>query len=390
MTTRKSVDCILVGGGLSNALIALGLLRARPDLDILILERGASIGGNHTWSFHSSDIEAENMGLVAPLIVYSWPDQEVRFPQFTRILDTGYNSVTSDRLHDIVCERLGGSVRFGCDVTDVGANVARLATGEEFEGALVIDGRGMLRDGAWKLGYQKFLGLEVELEAPCDQPRPIIMDATVAQIDGYRFVYTMPFTPTRLLIEDTYYSPTAALDTDRLETDVRAYAAEKGWRIKEVLRREAGVLPIVLWGDISRLWGEFDAAAPARAGLRAYLFHPTTGYSLPDATRLAALIAGLRRLDTQTVAAAVRRMSEQAWQSRTFYRMLNRLLFLAAKPHQRVDVMQRFYTLPEDLVRRFYACSITSVDKAKILIGRPPISVISALRTVAEPSAPAA
>jgi lycopene beta-cyclase len=46
--------------------------------------------------------------------------------------------------------------------------------------------------------------------------------------------------------------------------------------------------------------------------------------------------------------------------------------------------MQRFYTLNEALIERFYAGRLTSADKARILIGRPPISVFSALATMRE------
>ena len=38
------------------------------------------------------------------------------------------------------------------------------------------------------------------------------MDATVPQRDGFRFVYTLPFAPDRVLIEDTYYSDGLDLD----------------------------------------------------------------------------------------------------------------------------------------------------------------------------------
>ena len=36
-------------------------------------------------------------------------------------------------------------------------------------------------------------GLELEFEAPHRVERPIVMDSTVDQIDGYRFVYSLPF-----------------------------------------------------------------------------------------------------------------------------------------------------------------------------------------------------
>ena len=105
------------------------------------------------------------------------------------------------------------------------------------------------------------------------------MDATVPQRDGFRFVYVLPFAPDRLLIEDTYYSDRLELDVAATRELVAPICRPQGWTIAEVLREETGVLPIALGGDIEAFWAE--AAGVPRSGLRAALFHPTTGYSLP-------------------------------------------------------------------------------------------------------------
>ena len=49
-------DYILVGGGLQNALIALLLAERRPGTTLALLEREERLGGNHTWSFHDTDV----------------------------------------------------------------------------------------------------------------------------------------------------------------------------------------------------------------------------------------------------------------------------------------------------------------------------------------------
>ena len=51
-----NTELILVGGGLANSLIAYRILTERPDFPLLIVERGATLGANHTWSFHDSDL----------------------------------------------------------------------------------------------------------------------------------------------------------------------------------------------------------------------------------------------------------------------------------------------------------------------------------------------
>ena len=98
----------------------------------------------------------------------------------------------------------------------VGPHQVELSGGEILRAPCVIDARGIGRVDGLTIGYQKFLGLVVRFERPHGQPYPIIMDATVKQRDGYRFVYTLPFTHDTMLIEDTYYSDTASIDAPTL------------------------------------------------------------------------------------------------------------------------------------------------------------------------------
>ena len=390
MPDGDRLDCILVGGGLANSLIALALHEVRPDLKLLILERGDRIGGNHTWSFHTTDTNPATYRLLQPLIIKSWLSQEVRFPGNHRILGMGYNSVSSTRLHDVMTARLGPSLRLNADVTSVAGDGVELADGTHLKASCVIDGRGIADNSAWDLGFQKFLGLEVELEKPSGQDRPIIMDGTIPQLDGYRFMYTLPLSERVLLIEDTYYSTGNDVDHSALEKQVTDYAADRGWKIARIIRRESGILPIVLSGDIEMLWCTNPNPGVPCAGLRAVMFNPTTGYSLPDAARLAVKLAGVRDLRSAPVAALIRENSIEEWHKRYFYRMLNRLLFIAAKPNERLAVMNRFYKMPEDLICRFYASELTFADKARLVVGKPPINFFSALSMIPERFVPRA
>ena len=200
------------------------------------------------------------------------------------------------------------------------------------------------------------------------------------QRDGFLFVYVLPFAPDRLLIEDTYYSDRLELDVAATRDLVRLYAQDMGWMVAEVLREETGVLPIGLGGDIEAFWA--DAAGVPCSGLRAALFHPTTGYSLPHAVRLAERIAMLPDLRAPALFRAMRDHSVACWRSAGFYRLLDRLLFRAAEPQARYRLLERFYRLPQPLIERFYAARLTWVDRMRLLIGEPPVPVGRALRAL--------
>ena len=366
-------DVIVVGGGLSGSLIAYRLCALRADLRVLLLEASGRLGGNHTWSFHGSDVTGDQRAWLTPLIGAHWSGYSVAFRGRARDIESSYFSVPSSGLHDVVRDALGDSVRTGVRAASVQPTAVRLESGELFEAGAVIDARGGAPGPHLNVAYQKFLGREVRLSEPHNLLRPVLMDATVPQRDGFRFVYLLPFDETRLLIEDTYYADTPALDREALRDGLVAYARQRGWTIETVIREESGILPILLGGDIGAHWDSLEGNVPA-VGLRGGFFHATTGYSLPDAVRVADLLARQKDLDAEPVYRLLRREAQAQWRRQRFFRALNRMLFLAAEPDARHAVFQRFYGLPAPLISRFYAGRPTVADKARILTGRPPVS----------------
>jgi len=373
-------DLILAGGGLANSLIAWRLRLERPSLRILVLEQGKRLGGNHTWSFHETDLDAAQLRWVAPLVTHRWPRYDVVFPEIARTLDGAYASIASHDLAHVIEPALGAALRSGVWIDEVTPTSVRLADGETLHAHAVIDGRGMRTSNHLALGYQTFLGQELRLSAAHGLTAPIIMDAGVAQQGGYRFVYLLPFGPDRVLVEDTHYVDSAAWELERLRANIAGYVQARGWRVRDLLREEHGSLPIVLAGDFERYWDELQGQPSA--GLRAGLFHPTTGYSLPHAVRLAERIAQLPELSAPSLFAAIRTQARQSWDDQRFFRMLNRMLFLAGSPDHRWRVMQRFYRLPAPLIARFYAGRLSLVDKARLLTGKPPVPVLEAFTAV--------
>lgn len=374
-------DIILAGGGLANSLIAWRLHQQQPQLRVCVLEQAPTLGANHTWSFHGSDISAAQHNWLAPCVVQSWPCQEVIFPGYERQLETSYHTVTSERLDTIVRSALGDTVRIDSPIVRVHAHGVSLAGGEKLSARCVLDGRGAEPNDAVANGYQTFVGLEVELEAPHGLDAPVIMDARVEQLDGYRFVYLLPFTPHRLLIEDTYYNDHPRLDAVALEARIHDYIKSRHWRVRQVLRREQGVLPIVMAGPREAL-SESTPEGVIPVGVRAGLFHTVTGYSLPFAVELADRLAALPLRDENAAELArqsVEQYAQTHWRHQAFDRLLARMLFIAAVPTERRRIFERFYGLNQHLIERFYAARLRTRDKARILTGKPPTSVLRAI-----------
>ncbi|MBK7862647.1 MAG: lycopene beta-cyclase CrtY [Archangiaceae bacterium] len=357
--SAPSAELLLVGGGLANGLLAARLCALRPEVPFTLLEAGLTLGGNHTWSFHESDVSAEALGWLAALGARRFEGHQVKLPGCERALSGAYWSLRSDDFHRALSARLAGRVRFGARVRELGARRVELEGGEVLEArGAVIDARARPPEGP--CGYQKFLGQELELEAPHGLSCPLLMDATVEQLDGFRFIYVLPWSERSVLVEDTVYSDTAALDGEAFRARIAEWVRARGWRVRAVTREEQAALPIPLGGRAPRL-------THPMLGVSAGFFHATTGYSLPFAVQLAERVATLPSFAAEPLTALLAREAKRHWRRQGFFRLLNRMLFRGAAPAERVRVFSSFYRHDEQLIGRFYAGSLSFFDIVKVL-----------------------
>lgn len=382
--TLKNIKCdvAIVGGGLAGGLIALAFAKLRPELHVVLIEQGQSFGGNHIWSYFASDILPEHRWLTAPLVTYGWSGYDVHFPAHSRSLDNIYYSIESENFDRVLRKELpASSLMLGREVRAVSPRLVVLDGAQRINAGGVIDARGAGDLHHLDCGWQKFTGQLMQLSEPHNLSKPIVMDATVDQHDGYRFVYVLPFGMDKLFIEDTYYSDKPHHDPRILRQRLAAYADEKGWQVETILREENGVLPVVMGGDLDSYWNS-GSGRTAKAGARGAFFQPVTSYSLPDAVRNAIFIAEQPDLDGDKLNLALRQRAEKHWRKGIFFRMLNRMLFRGAGGADRYKILERFYRLQPDLIERFYAGNNTVGDMVRILSGKPPIPIGRALKAI--------
>lgn len=360
-------DLTIIGAGLSGLLTAWRCLDFNPDLTIQIYEKEGVIAGDHTWSFNLSDIPKSLQDWFSPFIRHEWPRYDVKFPKRERTLDIAYATGDSDTLRS-------------CVQPFIDSGRLKVLTAHPAPDDLtgpVIDASGYAQRGDEFPGWQKFVGHVIRCKAPHGLVHPVIMDATVEQIDGYRFFYLLPFSDHEMLVEDTYFSDTPHLSENEVGARIVDYIKEKGWRDYTLLRTEKGVLPMMMATD--------RQDQSAKIGLGGGFAVAATGFTVPVAVKVADHIArAIQRGGATAAPAAIVEYRAKHIREEGYTRLLNRMFFRAAQPEKRYIVLQRFYGLGRGLIRRFYRNEMTRRDKCRILIGKPPVPVSKAMTHLSE------
>jgi lycopene beta-cyclase len=387
---KKYFEIAIAGGGLSGALLAVTLKILRPEIKVSVVDQAETLGGGHTWSFHEGDLSSilnpKDRGnsdrfeqltqAIKSLITTSWPKYEVLFGEDSRCFERPYHSVQGQNLEPWLRRYLDSpDLELGKEIERLNYGSINYTDGSQKKVDLVIDARGFGKP-MQSAGYQKFVGQFITTQKPHGLDHVILMDARCEQRDGFRFIYVLPWGERQLLIEDTRYSNSASIDTAAFTRDIADYATKHGWHIASIERQESAALPIPLLSEPMPM-----TTIPARIGVGAGLFHPTTGYSFGEALRFAIWFAAQDLQNTDLTYAAMHDYQRRFWRRTKFLRRLNNMMFLAAAPEQRVRIMEQFYKRSQSLIERFYANQLTSSDCLRLVMGKPPVALRSGIES---------
>lgn len=408
---KPDYDYILVGGGLQAGLLSLALEYYQPNARVLMIERSDKIAGNHTWSFHLGDVDEESREWVWPLIERQWCGYDVRITRSVRHVQLQYASISSEHFARVVQEQFSpaliqhttstgkvsqplavgtGALATGeawepqfeiddrgpsesnrvlitnAEVSEVSADRVVTRTGDVFSGRVVVDCRGpSSANHSRDCGYQKFFGFEVNLTDDWQSQRPVVMESIADQRDGFRFLYTLPFEPRRILIEDTRFSDSPEMNRADCLAVVTQYLRENGHEDFTIIREESGVLPMPFRDELRP-----EKRCPLAGGYAGGWFHAATGYSFPLSVAFAQTVAAGPK---ETIDERVRQLADRHRWRASYARFLNRLLFRLVAPQQRQHIFRRFYrVLTAQAVERFYAHRFTAGDAFRIVVGIPP------------------
>lgn len=373
-----AIDIGFVGGGLANCIAGAALKFLRPDVSFRIYESEPSVGGKHTWCFYESDINGPKpiRDWLHSLTTCSWDGYEVKFPGLIKNLPHKYFCIESEKFANQFHEEFVDVLCLEKKATDLTETTIVFEDDRTQNFGTVIDGRGSPHFSGKDICYQKFLGLKLEMKSPHGLVHPVVMDATVEQRDGFRFIYVLPLSSTRVLIEDTRYSNGSNVDQAEYVSEIENYVKRLGIGAFEVVDREIGVLPIPVLGSTSP---SATSSVPL-SGMRAGLFHPTTGYSLPEAVKFAAWLSKQPIVGQKNLGESIRKYAVRRWSRQMFYRRLNNMMFYAGGSSTRYKILEQFYGRHERMIARFYRGDLTSIDKLRVVAGKAPVPLINGVK----------
>jgi lycopene beta-cyclase len=279
-------DYLIVGGGAAGLSLAYHIAR-EPRLAgkrVLLIEPDAKEQNDRTWSFW-----ADGPGPFDGIVAHEWGRIAFRSPGFERVIDLGryrYKTIQSLDYYRFIQGTLADNAQFtwvrgevlALHNTAIGVS-ATTATGS-FTARYAFDSRPpdlakLKQPEKYRYLLQHFVGWEIETDADVfDLATMEFMDFRGPQHHEARFIYVLPYTPRKALVEYTLFSESVLPKTE-YEAAIREYLTDTlGLKSYRIMAEEVGAIPMT------------DHPLPARdgthiinLGTRGGRAKPSTGYA---------------------------------------------------------------------------------------------------------------
>ena len=290
-TYSSKYDYIIAGGGLAGLSLAYYLNESGlRNAKILIIDQSVKKENDKTWCFW----EAES-GKFDQIIQQKWKGVWFHgtreFNRFLPIDEYAYKLIRSENFYQFVLEKLSQNP----NITLLQAGVLSFqklsnqstevyTTKGYFEASeLVFDStfRSSYTDTRYNQMLQHFKGWVIETTEPAfDETQPTMFDFRIEQREECRFVYVLPYSKTKALVEYTIFSDNLLPEEEyekALESYLKTHVKVDKYRIEEV---ENGVIPM---SDEPHI--RMPSSGIVRIGTSGGFVKASTGYSFTRTQR---------------------------------------------------------------------------------------------------------
>lgn len=232
----------------------------------------------------------------------------------------------------------------------------------ECRARVVVDTRP--HGGAPRFG-QYFIGAEIEVDgAAFDETTVELMDFAPPRDDRIDFVYVLPFSADRALVEATSFAPTPPAASELESALAAAVGRFAGGRAVREVRREQGFIP--MQPQASQRAAASGHLGWVRAGLAGGAARPSTGYAFQRIQRAADQLATQLRAGDPPTPPALDGPIARGMDA-LFLRVIRR--WPTRGPQLFVELFRR---APVDRLERFLAGSTASQDRLAVIGALPP------------------
>ena len=247
-------EMIIIGGGCAGLSLAMRLSSVLEKKRVLIVEARTEYANDRTWCFWGND-----SAQLRHLVTHRWHSVSLqtqarrvkvdcRTAPYEMIAAETFYAAALQEISRNPCMELASGVALTSEPWKDGELWQIETSAGRYAGKFLIDTRPSLpvQTGEAVL-WQSFLGQEIECEAPAFDPTSAsLMNFLPIENGRIPFIYVLPFSPQRALVEFTVFSP-APLGPKELAHDLElGIAAQVGAAKYSVRRTEHGILPMGL------------------------------------------------------------------------------------------------------------------------------------------------
>jgi lycopene beta-cyclase len=377
MQTLQKYDLVIIGGGCAGLSLAARLAEFGVQAPrTLIIEQRETYSNDRTWCFW--DIEPSDS---QHLIKKTWQHFEIRYRNQQLAYNcqtTPYQMLESSSFYQSMLEKIKSNSKISiCLGHAIDRNPVRIDyqwhirfSGHHIVTKLVVDTRPSKNlVNADSLLWQSFLGIELSVKSKkFDASKLILMDLDESYSDGLGFVYVLPISASKALVEYTVFSDKRLQANDlksHLERAIKAYLGKVKY---SAIRTEHGILPMGNTRPLEHLDDSY-----LYAGLYAGSARPSSGYAFQRIQSWASLCAKSLVKDAK--------LSKSPKDSR-LQSFMDTLFLIVLKNNQSLNAKifnSLFKNCNTSSVIRFMSDRANLMDCLKIIFSLPPLPFLKAL-----------
>ncbi len=377
MQTLQNYDLVIIGGGCAGLSLAARLAEHGDQAPrTLIIEQRDTYSNDRTWCFWDVGQSFANK-----LIKKSWSNFEIRYRNKHYSYScqaTPYQMLESSTFYQSMLDKINASKNISIKLGyGIDRNPVRIDnqwhirfSGQHIVSKLVVDTRPSKDlDHSDSLLWQSFLGIELSTKSKkFDAGKLILMDLDESYTDGLGFIYVLPISANKALVEYTVFSGKRLQAKDLqpfLDNAVQRYLGKNQYN---QIRTEHGILPM---GN-TRPLNHLDASY-LYAGLYAGSARPSSGYAFQRIQSWASLCANSIIKDGK-----LSKSPKDGW----LQSFMDALFLMVLKNNQSLNAKifnSLFKNCSTASVVRFMSDKASLIDCLRIVVSLPPLPFLKAL-----------